>query len=67
MLEKSVYHEACSPEMISNSFPVFCFWSRSFVPHGSEISRFWYIKKQGRKIDIPIFYTCYTYQYIGEV
>ena len=33
MLEKSVFREAWSPEMMSQSFPVSCFWSRGFVPH----------------------------------
>ena len=33
MTEKSVFHEASSPEMMSQSFPVSCFWSRGFVPH----------------------------------
>ena len=31
--EKSVFREAWSPELTSQSFPVPCFWSRSFVPH----------------------------------
>ena len=31
--EKSVFCEACSPELMSQSFPVPCFWSRGFVPH----------------------------------
>ena len=42
--EKSVFQ---SPEMTSQSFPVSCV----SYPTGSEISRFWYIKTQGRKID----------------
>ena len=33
MTEKSVFCEAWSPEMMSQSFPVSCFWSRGFVPH----------------------------------
>ena len=33
MTEKSVFREAWSPEMTSQSFPVSCFWSRGFVPH----------------------------------
>ena len=31
--EKSVFREAWSPELTSQSFPVPCFWSRGFVPH----------------------------------
>ena len=31
--EKSVFREAWSPELTSQSFPVSCFWCRSFVPH----------------------------------
>ena len=31
--EKSVFHEAWSPELTLQSFPVPCFWSRGFVPH----------------------------------
>ena len=33
MTEKSVFREAWSPELTSQSFPVFCFWCRGFVPH----------------------------------
>ena len=33
MSEKSVFCEASSPEIMSQSFPVSCFWSRGFVPH----------------------------------
>ena len=36
MSEKSVFREAASPEMTSQSFPVSCFSSRGFVPPGSE-------------------------------
>ena len=31
--EKSVFREAWSPELTSQSFPVSCFWCRGFVPH----------------------------------
>ena len=31
--EKSVFREAWSPELTSQSFLVPCFWSRGFVPH----------------------------------
>ena len=31
--EKSVFREAWSPELTSQSFPVPCFWSRGFAPH----------------------------------
>ena len=30
--EKSVFRKASSPEMMSQSFPVSCFWFRGFVP-----------------------------------
>ena len=33
MTKKSVFREAWSPEMTSQSFPVSSFWSRGFVPH----------------------------------
>ena len=33
MTEKSVFCKASSPEMMSQSFPVSCFWFRGFVPH----------------------------------
>ena len=33
MTEKSVFREAWSPELTSQSFPVSCFWCRAFVPH----------------------------------
>ena len=52
--------------MTSHLFPVSCFWSRGFVPSGSEISRFWYIKTRGRKIAVEYIF-CYTYQYIEEI
>ena len=56
MSEKSVFRRASSPEMMLQSFPVFCFWSRSFVSAGREIWRFWFIKTQGRKITIETFF-----------
>ena len=68
MSEKTVFPEAWSPEMMSQSFPVSSFRSRGFVPH-----RKWnlmllalYIKTLVRKIAIKYFF-CYTYQYIGEI
>ena len=33
MTEKSIFREAWSPELTSQSFPVSCFWCRGFVPH----------------------------------
>ena len=33
MTEKSVFREAWSPELTSQSFTVSCFWCRGFVPH----------------------------------
>ena len=33
MTEKSVFRQAWSPELTSQSFPVSCFWCRGFVPH----------------------------------
>ena len=33
MSEKSVFREAWSPELTSQSFPVPCFWSHGFVPN----------------------------------
>ena len=33
MTEKSVFREASSPELTSQSFPISCFWCRGFVPH----------------------------------
>ena len=33
MTEKSVFGDAWSPELTSQSFPVSFFWSRGFVPH----------------------------------
>ena len=70
MLEKSVFREACSPEMISNLLPVSCFWYRGFVPHGSEISRFWYIKmfiREEKSLLKFFILAIYTYQDIGEI
>ena len=33
MTEKSVFREAWSPELTSQSFPVSCFWCRGFVSY----------------------------------
>ena len=57
MTQKSVSREALSPEMVSQSFPVSCFWSRGFVPHRkwNLTLFFWYIKTRGRKIAIENF------------
>ena len=33
MIEKSVFREAWSHELTSQSFPVSCFWCRCFAPH----------------------------------
>ena len=33
MTEKSVFREAWSSELMSQSFPVSCFWCQGFVPH----------------------------------
>ena len=52
MIEKSVFREASSPEMTSQSFPASCFGLAVLYPTGSEISRFWYVKTRGRKIAI---------------
>ena len=35
-------------------------------PSGSEISRFWYSKTQGRKINVENIFCC-TYQFIVEI
>ena len=59
MTEKSVFREAWSPEMTSQSFPVSCFWFHGFVPTGSEIWRFWHIKTRGRKIAIERSFLLY--------
>ena len=56
MTETSVFRETKCPEMMSQSFPVSCVRYRGFYPTGSEISRFWYIKTQGRKIAILYFF-----------
>ena len=66
MTEKSVFREAWSSELTSQSFPVSCFGVAVLYPTGSEIWRFWHIKTRGRKIAIEKFF-CYTYQHIGEI
>ena len=68
MTEKSVFCEAWSPEMTSQSFPVSCFWSRGFVPHQK-----WNLMLlvhqntlgEGKSLSKKNF--CYTYQYVGEI
>ena len=67
MTEKSVFHEARSPEMTSQSFPVSCFWCRGFVPTGSENSRFWYSKTRERKIAIENFSLLYISVLWGDL
>ena len=48
----SVFREAWSPELTSQSFPVSCFGAAVLYPTGSEIWCFWHIKTRGRKIAI---------------
>ena len=63
MTKKSVFREAWSPEMASQSFPVYSFWSRGFVPH-----RKWNLaSKHGKGKSLWKFFLCYTYQYIKEI
>ena len=67
MSEKSVFPETLSPEITSQSFPVSCFWSRSFVaPPEVKFDTFGSSETQGRKITIKICF-CYSYQYIIEI
>ena len=49
MTEKSVFREAWSPEMTSQSFPVSCFWSRGFVPHWKWNLRFLVYRNTGKE------------------
>ena len=70
MTEKSVFREAWSPEMTSQSFPVSCFWSRGFVPHRkwnlTLLDAFGTSKHgKGKSLSKKLF--CYTYQYIREI
>ena len=51
-LEKSIFGEAWSPEKTSQSFPPPVFGLAVLYPTKSEMSRFWYIKTRGIKIDI---------------
>ena len=64
--KKSVFLKVWSPEMMLQSFPASCFWSRSFVPHRKWNFMFWYIKTRVRNITIEIFYG-YSNQYIREI
>ena len=54
--EKSVFCEAWSPELTSQSFPVPCFCLAVLYPTGSEIWCFWYIKTRERKIAMENFF-----------
>ena len=65
--EKSVFHEAWSPEMTSQPFPVSCFWSHSLNPTGSEIGPFRYIKTHGKKIAIDNFSLLYLSVHWGDL
>ena len=49
MTEKSVFWEAWSPEMMSQSFPVSCFWSHSFVSHQKWNFTFLVHQNMGKK------------------
>ena len=66
-LEKSVFREAWSPELTSQSFPVPCFWCRGFVPTGSEIWCFWYIKTRERKIAIEKTFLLHLSAHWGDL
>ena len=55
LTNKSVFREAWSPELTSQSFPVSCFWSRGFVPHRKWNLTLLHIKTRGRKIAMENF------------
>ena len=49
--EKSVFREAWSPELTSQSFPVPCYWFRGFVPHQKWNLMFFGTSKHGKGMD----------------
>ena len=59
MSEKSVFHEVSSPEMTWQSFPVFWFWSRVFVPHRKRNFTFLVRQNTGKENRYRILF-CYT-------
>ena len=56
MTEKSVFREAWSPELTSQSYPT-----------GSEICRFWHIKTRGRKIAIENIFLPHSSAHWGDL
>ena len=65
MSEHSVFSEARSPEMTSQSFLVSCFW-RFCTPPEVKFEAFGKPKHgEGKSLSKIMF--CYTYQYIGEI
>ena len=66
MFEKSLFCEAWNPEMMSQSFPVSCFGLTVLYPTRSEIAHLWYIKTQGRKIDIKHIFLLYLSVHCGD-
>ena len=67
MSEKSVFREAWSPEMTSQSFPIFCILVlRFWIPPEVKFDAFGTSKhEEGKSLSKKFF--GYTYQYIGEI
>ena len=67
MSEKSVFREAWIPEMMSQSFPVFCILvSRFCIPPEVKFDALGTSKHEEEKSLLKNF-VCYTYEYIGEI
>ena len=68
MTEKSVFLEAWSPELTSQSFPVCCFWCRGFVPRRKwKVEAFGTSKHGGGKSLSKNFYAILMHRYIMEI
>ena len=65
--EKSVFREAWSPELTSQSFPVPCFWSRGFVLHRKWNLMLLVHQNTGKENRYGKKLFCCTYQFIWEI
>ena len=66
MTEKFVFRKAWSPEMMSQSFPMPCFWPCGFVPHWKWNLTLLAHQNTGKENRWNILLCC-AYQYIGEI
>ena len=56
MTKKYAFCKVPSPEMTSKSFPVPCFWTRGFVPHGKSNFTFLIRQNTGQENRFRVFF-----------